>query len=211
VTRQRSERKELDLTRPSISALKLTESDKDLASDKFLGLFFGDATARLFKLPTAAPIVKLCTEVLDAYESIDDYEDDQRDTIMGSIPMWAVEDFDTALIACKALRAISVPRPFPNGAKAASDTFAPKDPMQLHPKLRALVDTVRSSNVWSKLVDDFWGQSMQDEKYASELLELEGQLTDSLDNSQLEDAEKIMDKLSIIQVSRRQAFIQSQI
>ena len=150
------------------SSLDLRSTD---CAEIYTAMFFSNEMARLFKLPTTVPVRTLCQELIASYELLDTYGN--RQSILANIPDTALDVFDNALCACKAIRSLCDPRPWPEGNKAASAMFAPKDGAEsLSKGVLDLANSVRSSRTWMTLLDSYWGESVNDDRLAATFQEI---------------------------------------
>jgi hypothetical protein len=139
--------------------------------------FFCNDLARLFKLPTTLPVLHLCKAMLEAECAADECEE-----AMAKLPDWAVEAFDSACLACRALRALACPRPFVGSSKAAADMFAPQEGVQQSKGIVDLANSVRSSTLWLPILDEYWGASGNDERLAEAFTTASDELESALDD-----------------------------
>jgi hypothetical protein len=171
------------LLRPMFSSLDLGDSDY---SEMYGAIFFSNELARLFKLPTTAPVLKLAEEVISSYEALDDIAD--KDTILSKIADSTLDVFDSVLMVCKALRAIANPRPYPHGTKNVADMFTPPPDKQQPKGVADVANSVRSSKVWGPLLDEYWGASVSDDRFADSFMQTAKDLTVALDTEAVDVA-----------------------
>ncbi len=167
-----------DVAKPAFSSLNVSDFPEDggEAVAQYAAAFFSNATARLFKTPTRAPVMKLCHLILhDAEHGMNSDKD-----ILGDVPVWMAGIFDVVMTACNALRSIGSPRPFLGGTKAALNMFSPPDGELVSKDLTDLANTVRSSPHWGPVLDAYWGTSVNDERCAEDFQKADDMLAASL-------------------------------
>jgi hypothetical protein len=132
-------------------------------------MFFSDELSRLFKVPTVGPIMTLASKLLDAYEFIEKHPD--SDNVFATIPLWALPTLESILETCRAMRSIGCPIPFPDGNKAARAVFAAKKG-SVSDAVQSVVNAARASRAWEKLINPYWGESMNDDRLAEDFAEI---------------------------------------
>ncbi len=191
--------KDADVNNPMYSQLRLDKAPPDeheAIATSYLASFFSNNLARLFKLPTAAPIIKLCKAMLDTEASMSDCGPEE----MERIPDMLAANFDTFILACRALRAVVCPRPYPGGTQAAIQMFAP--PSSGPPISKALGDlanSVRSSQLWLPIHDEYWGLSGNDDRLADNFQQADEELNKAVEDGDALAAVCAVDKASVLQ------------
>ncbi len=159
--------------------------------------FFCNELARLFKLPTMAPVVNLCSQMIEAETT---GESDQN---MAGLPDWAIESFDVFCSACRALRALACPRPYPLGSKCATEMFAPKDASVLVKGVADLANSVQMSPLWCRIMEAYWGAAANDDRLADAFNEAVDSLDTALEENNLVGAVTAINKANVMQDWRR--------